>query len=295
MTEGSELIACSRLVDSETPPSKNAPRFTVVTPSLNCGRFLPRNLRSIESQEVPGDWIEHWVIDGGSTDDTLRILAQHPRVQFVSEMDRGLSDAVNKGIRRAHGEWILWLNADDELAPGALRHFLDALDQFPSDRIFCGAQKVFDYEGQLVGVTSGWDYRLPELLGPRTAILQASTFVHRSVYETVGLLDESFRYAMDYEWTVRAMHRFSCRPLPWVLTHYHWRRGSIMDAGIAGQHREFLRVRRQHGRSYFEPAEWRIRFYLATDCLRRNRELRKAVQRIKARLGFRSSGMPSVS
>src|SRR6266404_2031073 len=138
--------------------------FTVVTPSLNCGALLPRNLKSVHSQGLPPEEIEHWVIDGGSKDETLGILKQQSHVKYISEKDKGLSDAVNKGIQRASGQWIIWLNADDELAPGALTAFKDALKNFTETYLFCGAQKVFAYDGRLESITEGWNYNLHDLL-----------------------------------------------------------------------------------------------------------------------------------
>src|SRR6266508_2875793 len=96
------------------------PLFSVVTPALNCGRYLPRNLASVQSQGLPQREIEQWVINGGYRDGTVELLKRQPEIRYISEQDGGLSDAVNKGIQRASGHWIVWLNADDELAPGAL-------------------------------------------------------------------------------------------------------------------------------------------------------------------------------
>jgi glycosyltransferase involved in cell wall biosynthesis len=261
------------------------PLFTVVTPALNCASLLPRNLASLRAQGLPPHELEHWVIDGGSQDGTVALLQQHPETQFISEKDRGLSDAVNKGIQRATGQWILWLNADDELAPGALPAFQAALRQYPNTFLFCGAQKVFRYDGSLESITEGWDYNLKDLLGTRPGILQASTFVHRSVYEKVGLLDVAIRYAMDYEWTVRAVHHFRCQPLPAVLSHYHRRKGSIMDANMPAHLETFLRVRRQYHQSYLARGEFKIRFYLWTEPLRRIAWLRRGVRAVKRLFG----------
>lgn len=265
----------------------SAPIFSIVTPALNARAFLPRHLASIRMQGMADGQVEHWVIDGGSRDGTVEYLEGQADVRFISERDRGLSDAVNKGLARARGEWIIWLNADDELAPGALQSFMEQARRNPEARIFCGQQKVFGYDGTLEELTAPWDYALTELLEGRTAIIQASTFVHRSVYERVGGMSDSFRYAMDYEWLVRAMHHFACIPIPVLLTHYHRRRGSIMDAGIAGQHREFLRVRRMYGRPRLSRAEARFRLYLATEPLRRLPWLRGAVRRMKTVAGLR--------
>lgn len=261
------------------------PLFSIVTPALNCADCVERNLASVRSQGLPDDAWEQWVIDGGSTDGTVDILRRTPRLQFVSERDRGLSDAVNKGFRRARGEWWLWLNADDALAPGALRRFLDELPKHPDTWLFCGEEKMFRYDGSLESVVPARTYRFEELVGPQTAISQAATLVHRRVYEQVGLLDESFRYAMDHEWTVRASRVFRCQPLDFVIAHYHRRPGSITDKGTARQHREFLRVRRMYGCSRWDRHELRLRFYLWTQPFRRVPVLRRAVRRVKALFG----------
>jgi len=263
----------------------DVPVFSIVTPALNCVKFLPRNRASILAQDLEPDQYEHWVIDGGSSDGTVEWLRTQPGVKWISEKDRGLSHAVNKGIARSIGQWIIWLNADDELAPGALQAFLDLKPAYPGTCLFCGAQKVFGYDETLETIERGWDYNLEQLLSVRTAIVQASTFVERRVYETVGLLDETYRYAMDYEWTVRAAHQFKCQPLPCVLTHYHRRRGSIMDHGIANQHREFLRVRRAWKQGRLTPAELRLHFYLVTEPFRRIRWVRFVVRKIKTLVG----------
>lgn len=261
------------------------PLFSVVTPALNCREFLPRNVASVRHQGLPPEQIEHWIIDGKSNDGTTEWLKDQPDLKWISEPDRCLSDAVNKGLTRATGQWILWVNADDELAPNALQEFMKATLEHPEIRLFCGRQRVFRYDGSLEAVSDSWDYNLRDLLGTRTAINQASTFVHREVYDRVGLLDESYRYAMDYEWVVRAMHAFRCEPINAILSHYHRRAGSIMDLGIAHQHREFLRVRRRYGLPKFSRPDLVFRWYLLTDPLRRITKFRRLVRRVKRVFG----------
>ena len=261
------------------------PLFSIVTPALNCARYLPRNLASVRSQGLPPEEIEHWVIDGGSKDGTVEFLEQQSDLKFISEKDRGLSDAVNKGLRRATGQWIIWLNADDELAPGALKAFKEALMRYPNTALFCGHQQILGYDDKPEYILEAWDYNLKDLLGTRTAVVQASTFAHRKVFEKVGLLEVGCRYAMDYEWIVRAAHEFRCQPLDVVLTYYHRRQGSIMDAHMAAHFETFLHVRRRYGLSRLAPGEIRIRLYLWTEPLRRIPWLRRAVRSAKRAFG----------
>jgi glycosyltransferase involved in cell wall biosynthesis len=255
--------------------------FSIVTPSLNCGAFISNNFASIRKQGFGQDDLEHWVIDGGSADGTLDILKREPGVKWISEPDKGLSDAVNKGIQRAKGDWIIWLNADDFMAENALKTFLDYAKKHPDIRIFCGSQTILRYDGSEEQTSPGWDYSLAELLGTRTAINQASTFVHREAYGRVGLLDASDRFTMDYEWLVRAMHCYKCMPIPHVLTYYRRRKNSITDAHTVKQFERFLALRRKYGQPYLSRAELRIRFYLYTDSLRRIKWFRRLVRRTK--------------
>jgi glycosyltransferase involved in cell wall biosynthesis len=260
--------------------------FSIVTPSLNCASFLTNNFNSVRKQGFGPDELEQWVIDGGSTDGTLDILKREPGVKWISEPDKGLSDAVNKGIQRAKGDWIIWLNADDFMADNALTTFLRHARQHPEARVFCGDLTILRYDGSTERTSPGWDYNLKDLLGTRTAINQASTFVHREVYGRVGLLDVSDRYAMDYEWVVRAMHCYRCVPIPQVLTYYRRRKDSITDAHTVKQFEKFLAIRRRYRQPYLSRAEFRVRFYLYTEPLRRIRWFRRMVRKAKEICGF---------
>lgn len=259
--------------------------FSVITPSFNCREYILRNIESVRAQGFPSKELEHWVIDGGSTDGTLEILKEQKDILWISEPDRGLSDAVNKGIQRAKGEWIIWLNADDFLAPDACRVFLEHARANPEYKIFCGAMAILRYDGSVEQIVPPWDYNLKDLLGSRTGINQPSTFIHREVFEKVGLLDVNDHYTMDYEWLVRAMHYYRCKPIDHLLAYSQRRRGSITDAGIKKQFQNFLKIRRRYNQPYFCRAEFRIRFYLYTDWLRQIKPARRFVRSIKRIFG----------
>jgi len=259
--------------------------FTVVTPSFNCRDFILENIESVRSQGMRPDELEHWIIDGGSTDGTVDLLRKTEGIQWISEGDQGLSDAVNKGIQRAQGDWIIWLNADDLLARNACRTFLTYVETHPHIRIFCGNLVFLREDGTAEQEVEGWDYNLKDLLGERTGINQPSTFVQREVYEKAGLLDISNRYAMDYEWMVRAMHHYQCVPIPHVLAHSRRRRGSITHAHLVRQFEEFLRQRRKYGQPMLSRAEFNIRFFIYTDWLRRIGWVRRGVRSVKRLFG----------
>jgi glycosyltransferase involved in cell wall biosynthesis len=259
--------------------------FSVVTPSFNCGSFILKNIESVRAQSLASDKLEHWIIDGGSTDGTVELLKQQKGVRWISEPDRGLSDAVNKGIQRAQGDWIIWLNADDFLAEDACKIFMEYAARYPDIRIFSGNLIYLRYDGTIEQEVEGWNYNLSDLLGLRPGINQPSTFVHREAYMKIGLLDISIRYAMDYEWIVRAVHHYKCMAIPHVLAYYRRRRGSLMDANMPAHFKEFLRQRRKYGKPYFSRSELWMRFYIYTDWLRRIRWARKSVRSVKRLFG----------
>ena len=264
----------------------NQPLFSVVTPALNCAKYLERNIESVKSQGFGPEQVEHWIIDGDSTDETVALLKSRTDVRWTSEPDRGLSDAVNKGIQRSSGLWIAWLNADDLFAPGALAAVREHALRFPDVRVFCGDQVILRYDGTQEQVVRGWPYTFDDLLARNPSINQASTFVHRDAVAKVGILDVSILDAMDYEWMVRIAREFRCVYIPQVLSLYQRRAGSIMDAHTASFYRTFRAVRRRYGRSRREPLEWLIAAYLATEPLRRVRWLRRGVRWVKRQTGF---------
>ena len=110
--------------------------FTIVTASYNYARFIGECLQSVASQE--GVTFEHLVMDAGSKDDTAEVVGRFPHAQFFQEPDKGMTDGINKGFRRAQGRWVMWLNADDRLKPGALKAVKEFAENNPQADVIYG-------------------------------------------------------------------------------------------------------------------------------------------------------------
>jgi glycosyltransferase involved in cell wall biosynthesis len=180
-----------------------APVISLVTPSFNQARFLARTVESVLGQGYPR--LEYIIQDGGSTDETAALLRRYRRqlAHCESGRDNGQADALNRGFRRATGEVLGYLNSDDLLLPGALAFVADYFRRHPDVDVLYGHRIVIDQEGREVG-----RWVLPphddEVLSWSDLVPQETLFWTRRIWETTGAaLDESYRYALDWELLLR--------------------------------------------------------------------------------------------
>ena len=226
--------------------------LSIVTPCLNAEATIEQALRSVREQDVDG--LEHVVVDGGSTDGTLDILraAQGP-VRFVSEPDRGLSDAMNKGIRMARNDVIGWLNADDVYLPGALRRVRDAFERRPGALWATGRCLIIDGEGNEIrrGVTRYKNALLRRWSFPlfltQNFVSSPATFVRRDAFDVVGLFEERFRYSMDYDVWLKLGRRSAPIVIDAPLACFRMAEGSLSMTGFERQFAEHAQNAREHG------------------------------------------------
>lgn len=179
-------------------------RLTIVTPSLNQAAYLERTLRSVLDQGY--DNLEYIVIDGGSTDGSTDILERYDDrlAYWVSEPDRGQSHAINKGLARATGDVVAYVNSDDFYLPGAFAAALPAFED-PAVRWVAGRCRYEEEDGTLETLWVPW---LPRGLRPRWVrdswyVPQTSSFWRRSVFEEHGLLREDLHFVFDSEFGLR--------------------------------------------------------------------------------------------
>lgn len=177
------------------------PLVSIVTPSYNQGEFIKDTIESVLNQDYPN--IEYFVMDGGSTDNTVEILKSYgDRIQWVSEKDAGQADAVNKGIRRANGQIIGWLNSDDTYLESAISKMVAYFKEHPDTDMVYGEGYYTSKAGDITEryLTEKYDYhRLAEMC----IICQPSAFFTKEIVEKVGMLDVEHQLSMDYELWLR--------------------------------------------------------------------------------------------
>jgi glycosyltransferase involved in cell wall biosynthesis len=180
------------------------PTVSVITPSFNQGQFIEETILSIKKQDYPH--IEHIVVDGGSSDDTLALLRKYDKdITWVSEPDNGQTHAINKGIRMARGDIITYLNSDDIVLPCAVSAVVEAFTRNPEVDFIYGDYMIIDTRGNhlLSRKTIGYDKNI--LLYGRALISQPASFFRRNVIDRIGYFDESYDFCMDIEFWLRAV------------------------------------------------------------------------------------------
>jgi glycosyltransferase involved in cell wall biosynthesis len=183
-------------------------KISIVTPSYNQGAFIGQTIQSILSQGI--DDLEFIVADGGSTDGTLEILKQHEgKVTWFSEPDRGMADAINKGIARATGDIIGWLNTDDIYLDGTLNFVKDYFSEHPDCQWLCGKCRIIDKNGREIWKYATWyknlflkKFSYRNLLR-ENFISQPAVFFRKDLIGKVGPLNTGLRFAMDYDLWLR--------------------------------------------------------------------------------------------
>ena len=198
------------------------PLVSIITPSYNQARFLEQTMHSVLDQDYPN--IEYMVVDGGSTDGSVDLIrkAQGKLSWWVSEKDEGQADAINKGLARAKGEIVAWLNSDDYYQPGAVAAAVKALEEHPQAGFVYGNVRVVDEEEQTLNQLTYAEWGLTDLMAFRI-IGQPSIFMRREVLERAGSLDLSYHLLLDHQLWIRMAMEAEMVYIPklWASAHYY--------------------------------------------------------------------------
>lgn len=219
-------------------------KISILTPNYNGARWLARCMDSVLSQQLaPGDELEYIVLDGGSSDGSMTVAwTRRGRLAaIVSEKDRGPADALNKGFRRATGDLIGWLNADDAYRPGALAAALAAAKAHPAAGFFFGRCRIVDEKGREI---RGFPTLVKNACFPFSSrfliqcinyVSQPASWFRRSALDAAGgRLRTDFKAAFDYDLTLRLWRQGGGVRIPGgPLADFQWH-----PASISGTHYE---------------------------------------------------------
>jgi glycosyltransferase involved in cell wall biosynthesis len=179
------------------------PRITIVTPSLNQGRFLEESIRSVLLQGYPN--LEYIIMDAGSTDESCNIIDRYKShfASWISETDDGQAAAIAAGFDKATGEIFAYLNSDDVYLPNTLSTVAELFEQYKSADWLIGASNVIDADGASLHI---WmppvtTYMTLSIVGCR--FNQPSSFWRKRAYDQVGGFNRSLRFAFDYDLFLR--------------------------------------------------------------------------------------------
>lgn len=172
-----------------------SPQFSIITPVLNMASHVSGCIESVKNQNVT---IEHIIVDGGSTDDTLEVVRdlQHPDLKIIEGPDNGQSDAINKGLKMAKGRIFNWLNADDKLRAGALKNVLDLME---GNDVVIGKCEHKTSTGKVIATGRTYcDSSVPKTMA-NYAMAQPSHFYKTSSVKELSGLNEALHYVMDMD------------------------------------------------------------------------------------------------
>jgi glycosyltransferase involved in cell wall biosynthesis len=213
---------------------EHPPSFAIVTPSLNHCAFIRGTVDSVLAQNYPK--LAYLVQDGGSADETMAILRSYgDRLRWRSEPDGGQANAINRGFAELDGEIMGYLNSDDMLLPGTLAYVARAFEADPGLDLVYGHRIYVDAQGLEIG-RSVLPPHAPEALKWADYIPQETLFWRRRVWEQIGPFDESFDFALDWDFLLRAQSagfRFARLPrfLGCFRVHSEQKSHAMIDVG----------------------------------------------------------------
>jgi glycosyltransferase involved in cell wall biosynthesis len=229
------------------------PKVTIVTPSYNQGRYLEATICSVLEQDYPN--LEYIIMDGGSTDNSVEIIRAYADrlAGWVSEKDKGQTDAINKGFARANGDILAWINSDDTYAPGAIRQAVEYLQAHPEAGMVYGDAHYIDENGRVIGSFPAAQTDYDRLRRGYVHIPQQSSFFRADLWRSVGPLDPSFYFAMDYDLWVRLAGLAPLHYVPRTWANFRLHSGAKTIAADDRCWPEMLRVHRRLGGSPIAP------------------------------------------
>lgn len=204
-------------------------KISIITISCNSVLTINQTLNSVKNQ-IQNNF-EHIIIDGNSTDNTLKICNQYPHIsKIISESDNGIYDAINKGIKNSTGEIIGFLNSDDTFySENSLQHIANTFDD-NTDCVF-GDLIYTDKKEKVKRVWKGSEFK-KGVFKKGWMPAHPTFYCRRSVYEKLGLYDDSYKIAGDFELMLRFLEKHNIRSKYIPRTLVNMKAGGASNAGI---------------------------------------------------------------
>ncbi|MBW1741772.1 MAG: glycosyltransferase [Deltaproteobacteria bacterium] len=213
-------------------------KISVITPSFNQGKYIERTILSVINQRGSFE-LEYIIIDGGSTDNTLDLIKKYQdSLTWISETDRGQSDAINKGFNMATGDLFAWLNADDTYEENALSEVVERYREYRFKWCFGNCRNINEDDQEIrrlitrykIAESKRYSYR--RLLS-KDFISQPAVFFTKDIYREIGPLDINCQYSMykkaAYETYLTAKRHATTQDKYLILRHYlHYRMLSLV-------------------------------------------------------------------
>ena len=244
-------------------------KISIVTPNYNYGHFIKKAIDSVfgQIQDAASPLcVEHIVIDGGSTDDTIPILENwekevsgmpsnvKDRYSFiwVSEKDKGQTDAINKGLKKAAGDIVCWLNADEYYLPGSLKIIMDTFKKYPNVDFVYGEPVYVDKSGSMLRIKRDHPFSYSVLLWYGCYITSCCSFWRHRILDDGFFLDDSYKVTMDYEYWVRIANKgYKFKFVPAAIGAFLWHDGNVSRVYNDVRIEEEFKVKRLYGKQFF--------------------------------------------
>lgn len=261
--------------------NERSPKISIVTVSFNQDEYIEENILSVINQNYANK--EHIIIDAGSTDRTISILKKYDSyLNWISEPDKGQSDGLNKGFKKASGDIIGWINSDDRLAQGAMEKVAKYFFENPEENAVVGDQILIDESGAFLNIVKSHAYDYFYLLNKAKGITQNSTFFKKSVFQEIGYLDESLHYAMDHDFFIRLSTLGSIKYISETLAEFRIQPNAKTAQGIHLFAKEMILISRKYNGNQFSSFNLNNYYIILTQPLRQIKWLRILVQEVKS-------------
>lgn len=233
------------------PDISDQPTVTIVTPSWNSVEFIERTIRSIVSQTYKN--IEFIVVDGGSTDGTLDVLKRHTDEisWWVSEKDNGMYHAINKGLARASGEIVAYLNSDDIYYPETISQVVSIFSECPEADLIYGDLDFIDAKDSILYKQKYPNFSAKHFANANYSMIgQPASFWRSSLLKKIGGFDESFKMAADFDFFVRAGSAGKILRVDRTFAAFRVHEKSLTSRQLQLNFSEIELMREKHGVAY---------------------------------------------